>query len=67
MQIKCMIQRMSPSCYKQLLLERCLSFPSADWLSRLTSALDVNCMKLSPYTISYLEARFRKLKEKDWF
>ena len=58
-------QRGSPALYKQIYQDNFLTLPSPDYVRRLSSSIDVNCMSLTPSTIAYLKARFSKIKDKD--
>ena len=60
----CMLERMSPSCYNQMYRDAWIILPTADYLRRLTSAINVD-LDISPSTISYLTARFSILAKKD--
>ena len=60
----CMLERMSPSCYNQMYRDAWIILPTADYLRRLTSAINVD-LDISPSTISYLTARFSRLAKKD--
>ena len=56
-----LLQSVSPACYKQIISDGFVTFPSVVHMKRLTSAIDIN----SPSSIAYLTVRFRKLDEKD--
>ena len=58
-------QRMSPALYRQIYQDNFLTLPSPDYVRRLSSSIDINCMTLTPSTIANLKARFSKLKDKD--
>ena len=60
----CMLERMSPLCYNQMYRDAWIILPTADYLHRLTSAINVD-LDISPSTISYLTARFSRLAKKD--
>ena len=60
-----MLQRVSSSCYKQLHDGGFMTLPNPEHLRRLSSAINIDTLKLSTSTIAYLKARFRKLKDHD--
>ena len=61
----CLLQRMSPTCYKQMYKDAFLTLPSPDYLRRLCSAVDLDTLTISESTIAYLKARFQKLPERE--
>ena len=61
----CMLERISPSCYKQIYKDGFLTVPSPDHLRRLVSALDVDTLTLSETTVAYLKARYSKLHDRE--
>lgn len=57
-----MLQRVSPSCLYE---GGFLTLPHPEHLKRLSTAIDMDTLKLSASTIAYLKARFRKLKDQE--
>ena len=59
------LQKMSPSCYKQLYEGGFLTLPCHIHLRPLSTAIDMDTLRLSASTVAYLKARFRKLKDRE--
>ena len=64
MSMACLLQNVSPACYRQMLRDGVITLPSERHLRRLTKAITAD-LGLSESTMSYLKARFSKLDEKD--
>ena len=60
-----LIERISPACYEQMFKDAYMTLPTADYLRRITSAIDMDIMALTESALAYLRARFSKLSEKD--
>ena len=63
--ITTLLQSISPACYKQLYNDVFLTVPTANYLKRLSSAIDMDLLELSDSSLAYLKARYDKLGEKD--
>ena len=62
----CMWQNVSPALYKQIKSESILTLPTAKYVRRLSSGLNVEAgYEVSDVTRAYLQAKKRKLSEKD--
>ena len=60
-----LLQSISPACYKQLYNNGFLTVPTANYLKRLSSAIDMDLLELSDSSLAYLKERYDKLGEKD--
>ena len=60
-----LLQRMSPTSYKQMYSDGFLTIPSPHHLRCLCSAFDINTMLLSDSTKAGLQARYQKFNEKE--
>ena len=61
-----MLQRVSSSCYKQLHGGGFMTLPNpGHFRLSLSSAINIDTLKLSASTIANLKARFRTLKDHD--
>ena len=57
-----LLQRISPSCYKQMYDDDFFTLPCPTHLRRLCPSIDLNTLTLSVATVAYLEAKFKRLK-----